>query len=118
MTKRYWNYDELIEDLNPHIEQWLHTIEDDYQGLWFSAGKLGEQIYFIQGSFGSCSGCDWLQALDGYPDAEMKETYRKLVPVGTTRAEVIKFFDNEINNLFFAGGELTALKEKVLLEWF
>jgi hypothetical protein len=116
-------YDDIVEASNPHIKQWKHTADHDYQGEWFSAGRKNGKIYFIQGSFGSCSGCDWLENVTTEEEAEeFVTTMQKLIPVGkektTTKEEWIDFMKLEEQNLWFGRSSLKDLKDIVLEDWF
>lgn len=63
------SYQTLLEELHPEYK-WFHGVGGDYQGEWWSAGVNSNGQWAIQeGSFGSCSGCDWLQGVDGEADA-------------------------------------------------
>lgn len=64
------DYGEAVELANPGID-WNHGRGGSYQGEWMSVGRDDEGRYWlVEGSFGSCSGCDWLQRIDSVPDAE------------------------------------------------
>lgn len=79
------SYEDFLVKLNPLIE-WHYAQENDYQGEWFAVGNDGEQWYFHQGSFGSCSGCDWLQSIDTQEGAiEFLKAMEKIVPIGRTK---------------------------------
>jgi hypothetical protein len=59
------SYESVVNLLHSEI-QWFCKYTDDYQGDWFMIGKAkdGKKWFFKDGSFGSCSGCDWLQGID------------------------------------------------------
>lgn len=85
----------VIELLARHIDDYgetpdperIHVIDDgDYQGtLLFVIGGDGYQpdnYWFVKVGYGSCSGCDTLQAISGYsdepPTAEQLDDYMTL----------------------------------------
>ena len=42
--------------------------EPAYSGSWLAAARIGDEPVLFWGSFGSCSGCDSLEAADGDDD--------------------------------------------------
>lgn len=85
----------VIELLARHIDEYgetpdperIHVIDDgDYQGtLLFVIAATGYQpdnYWFVKVGYGSCSGCDTLQAISGYsddpPTAEQIDDYMTL----------------------------------------
>lgn len=47
--------------------------EDDYSGeFWILCRTAGGETWFLEGAFGSCSGCDWLESALG--EAEPRRT--------------------------------------------
>lgn len=61
----------------------IHTIDDgDYQGtLLFVIASFGYQpsdYWFVKVGYGSCSGCDALQALSGYGESRDVDQLMKL----------------------------------------
>ena len=38
-----------------------------YQGDWLAKVKKGNDVFWLLGYYGSCSGCDWFQAEADYP---------------------------------------------------
>ena len=73
----YVGYEDLIQLTHTDTE-WTIEMEDDYQGDYFAVGKRNDNKWlFIQGSFGSCSGCDWLQGLRDLEEAEQLLPKRK-----------------------------------------
>lgn len=50
---------ELFEDVNWFFEEY----EGSYQGDFYMLGKKDDDYYFFTISYGSCSGCDWLQGI-------------------------------------------------------
>jgi hypothetical protein len=56
----------------------IHEIDDgDYQGTYLyviaSTGYQPDDYWFVKVSYGSCSGCDTLQAISGYSDEKPTE---------------------------------------------
>ncbi len=132
-------YDNIIKKLNPEIEDWIFVIEDNYNGDYCVAGKKDNKIYYLQGSFGSCSVCDWLERIQSFieekkyekrdfTDEEIVEiedfvvTMKKLVPIGkgniTTKEDVKRFIELEKNNTCFVTKLLTQLEQEIISKWF
>lgn len=59
------NYGEVLALVN-NLE--LVKFEEDggYQGEYIAILKDNEKLYYFIGSYGSCSGCDWLQDISDY----------------------------------------------------
>ena len=67
--------DEPYDSIDPER---IHSVDDgDYQGtLVFIIGAKGYQpsdYWYVKVSYGSCSGCDTLQAINGYSDTAPSE---------------------------------------------
>jgi hypothetical protein len=67
--------DEPYDSIDPER---IHSVDDgDYQGtLVFIIGAKGYQpsdYWYVKVSYGSCSGCDTLQAINGYSDEPPNE---------------------------------------------
>ena len=55
---------------------------------------IGNGYWFNQGSFGSCSGCDWLEGLSTKEDAiEFLKKMREIIKIGDTREEAIAYLE-------------------------
>lgn len=75
----YWTAQEQVEAFKFYADDAVHILAynepDDYQGSIEILFELNGFIFLYQTSFGSCSGCDWLDGLDlweGYK--EFKQT--------------------------------------------
>lgn len=68
------DYEPLLDSFG--YERLLQCDEDDYQGDSFVLFKNGDQYGYLVFGWGSCSGCDALQACDSY--AEIAELQREL----------------------------------------
>ncbi len=56
-------YGTLARYLFNDVNWFFDKQEGSYQGDWYMVGKKGEDYYFFTMSYGSCSGCDWIEAL-------------------------------------------------------
>ncbi len=67
-----FNYEEWIQRINPDFI-WYFAQHDRYKfytGEWFAVGVSSfNQWVFHNGSYGSCSGCDWLHSISTVEDA-------------------------------------------------
>ena len=71
--------------------------DNDYQGDSIALYKNGDTYYFIQWGWGSCSGCDALQAANDATDiAEMVLDYSP-TPIGGVE-KVLSYLTNELQN--------------------
>jgi hypothetical protein len=52
----------------------------DYQGSWYALVKLDNEIGLVEGSYGSCSGCDAFEGELGYCDSD-KPGYLPPLPI-------------------------------------
>jgi len=110
----YLDYKDIIKILHPHIV-WFYEEDDDYQGDFFCCGyDKNNNWYFIQGSFGSCSGCDWLQSLETIKEAkEFLNHFKKTVIVKTTKNEIIDYMMDTENNVDWSKDTLEKLVQKI-----
>lgn len=56
----YETYEELLKDICEEV--YCYGEFGSYQGDWYAKVKYNGKICWIHGLYGSCSGCDWLQA--------------------------------------------------------
>lgn len=70
------NYGEMLALLNG-MELLDYFEKGSYQGEYLAIARDEDRIFFYQGGFGSCSGCDWLE---DYNDWESKSKKRYAVP--------------------------------------
>lgn len=68
------NYGEMLALVND-LE--LVSFEEDggYQGEYLAVLKDEERLFYYIGSYGSCSGCDWLEDENDYETNEMGKAY-------------------------------------------
>lgn len=110
----YVSYEDLIQ-LTHTDADWIIEMEDGYQGDYFAVGKRQDcKWLFIQGSFGSCSGCDWLQGLSDLEDAKKIINYHlNDVIVKDSKEEIIAYIQDTKNNSYWAKDTLDKLIEKL-----
>jgi len=86
------SYQEIIKKLHPKIH-WYYEQDDDYQGDFFVAGyDKRNHWFFIQGSFGSCSGCDWLESIDTEEEAiKFLNHFKKEIIEKPSKKAIIKY---------------------------
>jgi len=93
------DYKDLISLLHPNYV-WLYAEDKNYQGNYYAVGydDVGK-FYFIQGSFGSCSGCDWLQSIKTIEEGIKLVTYiKKDIIMKPTREEMITYLKQTLWN--------------------
>jgi len=138
IINNFW-YDEIIKKFNPEIEDWIIVTDGGYQGDYYIAGKKNNKIYYIQGAFGSCTLCDWLESIcyiihskkyekRDFTNDELTKikdfitTMKKLMPIGkdniTTKEDVQRFLELEKNNVCFGTESLVKLEQEIMKRWF
>lgn len=110
-------YTECIEKLHPEIT-WFTTEEGSYQGDWFAVGFDKEgKYYFQEGSYGSCSGCDWYESLPciysyetrQFNDEEIKrlkeyiDEMNTLIKIGDNKEEALNYLEQTKANSWTDG---------------
>ena len=85
--RNVWGFEHSYKDILKSITNKVNwTVEggfEDYQGDFFYLGEDQEGfVYYVTGGYGSCSGCDALEACDTYEDLlelrdDMKRSIRK-----------------------------------------
>lgn len=53
-----------------------------YQGDWWAACRYRDEVGWVTGSYGSCSGCDSFQQEFGWNDEEMPDYTERLAAFG------------------------------------
>lgn len=81
----------------------------DYQGQWIAAVSFNDQFGFVEGAYGSCSGCDAFEAEFGWfdciSDANSTEYQQHLAKFGksylekvATPEEFIREYKNKLDS--------------------
>lgn len=71
------NYGELLAQVND-MELVSFETDNGYQGDYCAVLTDGERLFYYVDSYGSCSGCDWLEDEDGYSSDEKYGKYYKV----------------------------------------
>lgn len=97
----FGGYTDYVLLLDPQIKEYISTSDSDYEGEWFLLGRDEEgNHYYNQGSFGSCSGCDWLQSIGDKEEAlKFLKAMKKVVPLGKDVEKVKEYLVMENYNL-------------------
>ena len=108
-----YDYEELIKLLNPDTD-WLFEQDSDYQGEYFAVGKSKDGKYlFIQGSFGSCSGCDWMQGISDLQDLKRLLNYHTIEAIiKNSKEEMITYMAQTLQNVSWSRDILAKLIAK------
>jgi hypothetical protein len=114
IQEEYLDYTTMIERLHPHVK-WQFEEDQDYQGDFFGCGHdIDNNFYFIQGSFGSCSGCDWLQGISTDIEArEILNHFYKEVIVKPNWKEMKAYISDTKGNAIWAASTLGHLITKM-----
>lgn len=85
-------YDDLITSMEIEV---LHTLEDSgYQGDTFALVRENGRLGYLQFGWGSCSGCDALQAAHGYGDfSKNEEVIKEVHELRDRLYQSIRWFD-------------------------
>src|SRR5690242_19089687 len=59
------NYGEVLAVIND-LELVSYDTDGGYQGEYLVVLKDDHRLFYFLGSYGSCSGCDWLEDVCGY----------------------------------------------------
>jgi len=57
------SYEELVKMCFDDVDWFFEEYEGSYQGDLYMLGKKDNKYYFFTISYGSCSGCDWLESI-------------------------------------------------------
>lgn len=120
--KTYLTYEGVLKTLHPHYE-WVFHEEQGYQGEWFALGKYkykGNFPMFVyhQGSFGSCSGCDWLLGISSEEEMlEFIKSMDKVTPCGDTFDDALNYLIKEKQSLTWANEALDAVIKESKKKW-
>lgn len=71
------DYGDVLAVVND-LEKLSYTEYGSYQGEYIATLTDGDRLFYYQGSFGSCSGCDWLEAEKDYTN-DWELEYKKAV---------------------------------------
>ena len=96
-----YSYGSSLVELHPDIK-WKSVRSGDYQGDVWSVG-LGKDgnWYYKNNSYGSCSGCDWIEGMDGEEDAtEFFKSQESLDCIGKDKDKVKEYLKKEIENSY------------------
>lgn len=86
------SYRDIVNDFG--YEVLLEVKDDDYQGDSRFLLRDGDRYGWLQFGWGSCSGCDALEACDSIADLEkLKAELRGQVKWFASKSEASKFFD-------------------------
>lgn len=112
IDEEYTDYGSLLDTLHPNIN-WKYVMTDSYQGDWFAVGYYNEEYFYHNGSYGSCSYCDWLESIcDEKGAIELLKEMKKIIPTGNWES-TITYLKREMKNTWTEN--VDALME--LQEW-
>jgi hypothetical protein len=107
------SYESVIQRLHPD-KKWFFGFGGDYQGDWVAVGHKEREGWFAHyGSYGSCSGCDWLQGVSTIDEAiEFLKHHDVLMPIGQTWDEALSYLLKSKEN---GHSDLNDALDKVIL---
>lgn len=104
-------YSKSLDILHPEIT-WFHETVGSYQGDIISIGYDKDNVWYYKcNSYGSCSGCDWLEGI--YTEEEATDFFKKqevLDKIGSDTSKLKEYLAKElINNWQFERQNLEHL---------
>jgi len=90
------DYQEALEAAGAKVLEYEYF--GDYQGTWIALVDYNGQRGFVEGSFGSCSGCDAFQAEFDYDDYEKEDYQQRLSDFGKGYLDPLLTFDQMIKS--------------------
>jgi hypothetical protein len=95
----YGSYELLIKSLHPNF-QWVYKQDNDYQGDFYAVGFDTNGVYaLIEGSFGSCSGCDELEAVSNDSDVRtIVERFKKVIIFKDNAEQMVEYLKGTLKN--------------------
>jgi len=109
-----YSYEDLLKSITDKVEWLVEGGYQDYQGDFYYFGKDQQgAFYFVVGGYGSCSGCDALQACDTYEDlielrSELKRSIRKF----DSLEEFEGWFNNDAQTEWYNDEDIEDFIEK------
>lgn len=107
------DYEEALDELHKDVD-WFHERLGDYQGELVHVGKDKEGNYvYKNNSYGSCSGCDWVQGIDTEEEAiEYLKSMEHYDVVTKDKEKFIEYLEKEVRNCWdFEEENLDNIKE-------
>ena len=109
-----WDYGDYIKIQYPE-KKWFYHEGGSCQGEWVSLGYDNTGFYFHQGSYGSCSGCDWLQGISDKEDAiSFLKEMKKIIKIGNTWEEAKRYLEQTKAN---GWEDLKEAIDEVIIEY-
>ena len=115
-----YGYEPFIKSMGYPI-LWSHET-GDYQGQWLFLLENGSQVGILIFSYGSCSGCDALQACDTFEEAEgLRETLASSIRWGSA-VDTLKWLVSrewDLDHTYYLDNATEALAElgTFLINW-
>ena len=108
-----WDYGDFVKIQYPR-KKWFVARSGDYQGEWVALG-IGNGFWFHKGSYGSCSGCDWLQGIESKEGAiEFLKAMKTIVKIGTTWNKAKQYLIKEKAN---GWGDLREAIDEIITKY-
>jgi len=107
-----YDYDELLESVNLDVDWTIKAQEYNYQGDYFYFGEYANRFYFVVIGYGSCSGCDALQACSTYTDmVDLRDDIKRDIREFDSLQEFKVWFDEHVQNQWYDGSEVENFTE-------
>lgn len=121
-----WEYDyaDLLNTIHPDLRWTVCALEFNYQGDYFYFGELGDKYYYVVVGYGSCSGCDALQACDSYEELlQLRERIAQNIREFNSLEDFQQWFEEHGEDQWYDTSEITnfinMMKQKynISLNW-
>lgn len=112
-------YTNSVVKLNQGIS-WVTTESGSYQGEWYALGHGVNDTgtdgwWFHSGSYGSCSGCDWLQGISTEEEVvEFLKEMQKINFIGKDIKEAMAYIETMIAQEDWNDSRKEALNELII----
>lgn len=91
-----YDYYELIKSITDKVNWKVNAGTNDYQGDYLCFGEGQGKYYFVDFGYGSCSGCDALEACNSFQDLlEVREDIKRNIKEFESLDQFEKWFNNE-----------------------
>ena len=112
------DYMPLIQSIDPEIE-WVVVIDEDgYQGDSMLLGRKGQAFFYLTYGWGSCSGCDALQACESWDDLEeLRSDLEATIKQFSSVAELQEWYQAKDWETEYVADELVAEFSQAVREY-
>ncbi|AEO93500.1 gp241 [Bacillus phage G] len=110
-----FNYIDLVRSVTDKVDWIIEAGFRDYQGDFFFLGKdKDNNIYYIVSGYGSCSGCDALQACDNFEDVKtLRDDLKRSIRKFNSLNEFESLFNKEAQTEWYSTDDVKEFVKEV-----